>query len=137
MVYPENKAADEHFNNLRHQYADAMAKMRNHCDEATDSLAFIHQSIEAMENRASHCEDAVRSENPLKLVEHTSSLARLTNRVIQVAKQEADNSEEPGYSMQVNKAAETLQNGKKILFVYYSVLHGPIDPRTTLFEFQE
>ena len=37
MVYPENKAADEHFENLRRQYAETVALTRQLADEATDS----------------------------------------------------------------------------------------------------
>ena len=44
MAYPANKAADEHFENLRRQYADAIQRTRQLCDEAIDSAAFIQQS---------------------------------------------------------------------------------------------
>lgn len=44
MNYPTSKAADEHFENLRQQYADTVTKMRNLCDEATDSADFIKAS---------------------------------------------------------------------------------------------
>ncbi|XP_059099435.1 vinculin-like isoform X3 [Tigriopus californicus] len=109
MTYPENKAADEHFENLRHQYAEAVHRVRGLCDEATDSLAFIEQSLEAMEDRTAKCEDAVRSGQALKMVENTSALARMTNRVIQVAKQEAENSEDPRYISELHISAEQLQ----------------------------
>lgn len=41
LNYTENKAADEHFDNLRMQYADCVARVRSLCDEATDSAHFI------------------------------------------------------------------------------------------------
>lgn len=44
MNYPTSKAADEHFENLRQQYADTLIKARNLCDEATDSSDFIKAS---------------------------------------------------------------------------------------------
>lgn len=44
MNYPISKAADEHFENLRQQYSDTLTKMRNLCDEATDSADFIKAS---------------------------------------------------------------------------------------------
>lgn len=46
MNYPTSKAADEHFENLRQQYADTLTKVRNLCDEATDSSDFIKASGE-------------------------------------------------------------------------------------------
>ena len=117
MVYPDNKAADEHFDNLRHQFADAVARVRANCDEATNSLAFISQSLEAIESRAVNCEDAVKAGQAVRMVENTSALARLTNRLLQVAKQEADNSEDKAYSSQVNGAVEELQKRKLFFFV--------------------
>jgi vinculin len=44
MAYPQNKAADEHFENLRQQYSDSLHKMRALADEATDSAKFIRAS---------------------------------------------------------------------------------------------
>ena len=44
MTYPTNKAADEHFENLRRQYAESIQKVRDLADEATDSAAFIKAS---------------------------------------------------------------------------------------------
>lgn len=62
MAYPENKvsicivalihctlntncfhfqAADEHFENLRMQYAESITRMRNLADEATDTANFV------------------------------------------------------------------------------------------------
>ena len=41
LNYTESKAADEHFDNLRSQYADSVAKVRALCDDATDSAHFI------------------------------------------------------------------------------------------------
>ena len=51
MVYPDNRAADEHFNNLRQQFGSALQSARALADEATDSLAFVAQSAQAMEER--------------------------------------------------------------------------------------
>ena len=42
--YPDNKAADEHFENLRKEYADSLQRMRNLVDEAIDTIAFIQAS---------------------------------------------------------------------------------------------
>ena len=49
MAYPSSKAADEHFDNLRQQYSDLLVKMRNLCDEATDSTDFIKASGTGLE----------------------------------------------------------------------------------------
>ena len=48
MVYPDNRAADEHFENLRAQYAEGVNRVRALCDEATDSRSFVEQSSAAV-----------------------------------------------------------------------------------------
>ena len=112
MVYPENKAADEHFENLRLHFAEAVGRVRGLCDDATDSLAFVTQSLTAMEAKTAACEDAIRAADALKMIENTSALGRLANRVIQIAKQEADNSDDAVYIDQMTEAAINLQNSK-------------------------
>lgn len=62
------------------------------------------------------CEDAINKKDPNKMVEHTSAIARLANRVLQVAKQEADNSEDPAFIAAVNRAADGIQAGKSYMF---------------------
>jgi vinculin len=44
MVYPDNQAVNEHFENLKAQYADTVNKARLLCDEAVDSSHFIQLS---------------------------------------------------------------------------------------------
>jgi len=131
MTYPTNKAADEHFENLRKQYADAVARTRQLCDEAIDSAAFIQQSEEMMRRCTAECEDAIARGEPQRLVDGTSQIARLANRVLMVAKQEADNSEDPKFIGNVTGAANLLQasmfcfhfkNEKVHLLKYYLII---------------
>lgn len=121
MTYPANKAADEHFENLRRQYADAIARTRQLCDEAIDSAAFIQQSEELMRRCTAECEDAIGRQEPQRLVDGTSHIARLANRVLMVAKQEADNSEDPTFIGNVTGAANLLQASTSLLFFIYSI----------------
>lgn len=62
-----------------------------------------------MRKHAKLCEDAIARHDPNKMVEHTTAIARLGNRVYQVAKQEADNSEDPVFHATLNRAADILQ----------------------------
>ncbi|XP_019759236.1 vinculin isoform X3 [Dendroctonus ponderosae] len=109
MNYPSSKAADEHFENLRQQYADTVTKMRNLCDEATDSADFIKASEEQMKKHSFLCEEAIKNRQPQKMVDNTSAIARLANRVLLVAKQESDNSEDPNFINELNRASDALQ----------------------------
>lgn len=110
MTYPDSKAADEHFENLRQQYAETMQRARALCDEATDSGDFIRTSEEQMQKHSFLCEEAIAKALPQKMVDNTASIARLANRVILVAKQESDNSEDPAFIQRVNYATDILQN---------------------------
>ncbi|XP_046612827.1 vinculin isoform X7 [Neodiprion virginianus] len=110
MTYPESKAADEHFENLRQQYAETIQRARALCDEATDSGDFIRTSEEQIQKHSFLCDDAISKNHPQKMVDNTAAIARLANRVILVAKQESDNSEDPAFIQRVNLAADGLQN---------------------------
>ncbi|XP_026474060.1 vinculin isoform X3 [Ctenocephalides felis] len=108
MNYPDSKAAEEHLNNLRQQYADTIIKVRNLCDQATDPADFIKTSEEQMQKHTFLCEEAIRNKLPQKMVDNTSSIARLANRVLLVAKQESDNSEDPQFISNVNTASDEM-----------------------------
>ncbi|KAG8199192.1 hypothetical protein JTE90_016019 [Oedothorax gibbosus] len=110
MSYPDNKAADEHFENLREQYAESVNKMRALADEATDTISFIKMSEDSILKYTKACEDAIINRAPEKMVDNTSSIARLANRVLMVAKQESENSEDPYFVERVNQAADLLQS---------------------------
>lgn len=84
--------------------------MRNLCDEATDSGDFIKASEEQMKKHTFLCEEAIKNRQPQKMVDNTSAIARLANRVLLVAKQESDNSEDPSFIDEVNRASDSLQN---------------------------
>ena len=118
MVYPDNKSADEHFNNLKSQYSELLQQNRALVDEVTDSKAFIARSLEAMQEASARCEDSIRTGQAVKMVEHTSALARLGNRVLQVARQEAENSEDPRFISTLNYSADKLQSRKCRLFIF-------------------
>lgn len=109
MTYPTSVAAEEHLNNLKQQYADTVLRMRTLCDQATDPADFIKTSEEQMQKYTFLCEDAIRNKQPQKMVDNTSNIARLVNRVLLVAKQEADNSEDPEFRAKLMNAANRLE----------------------------
>jgi vinculin len=110
LTHPDNKAADEHFENLRKQYSDTIQNMRNMVDEAVDSVSFIKASEDSILKYTALCENAIVNRQPQSMVDNTSNIARLANRVLMVAKQESDNSEDPNFISRVNRAADELQS---------------------------
>ncbi|XP_037933201.1 vinculin-like [Teleopsis dalmanni] len=115
MNYPASKAADEHLQNLKQQYADTVLRMRTLCDQATDPTDFIKTSEEHMQMYAKLCEDAIHAKQPQKLVDNTSNIARLINRVLLVAKQEGDNSEDPLYTAKLNTSINRLESSLPVM----------------------
>ncbi|XP_069941011.1 vinculin-like isoform X12 [Cherax quadricarinatus] len=109
MTYPTNKAADEHFENLRRQYAESIQKVRDLADEATESASFIKASEDLIKKHTAACEASIKNHEPQAMVDNTSAIARLANRVLMVAKQEADNSEDPSFVAKVNAASDQVQ----------------------------
>lgn len=109
MSYPASKAAEEHLNNLKQQYADTVLRMRTLCDQATDPSDFIRMSEEQMQKYTFLCEEAIDQRNAQKMVDNTSNIARLVNRVLLVAKQEADNSEDGEFIERLMRSAGKLE----------------------------
>ena len=86
-------------------------RLRALCDDSTDGLSFIQHSEAAMRRRADGCRSAAAAGEALRMVENASALARLAGRVAQVARQEADNTEDGQFAAQLVEAAEKLQRG--------------------------
>lgn len=63
-----------------------------------------------MQKHSILCDSAIANADAEKMVEHTTAIARLANRVLQVAKQEAENSEDPHFIAAVNRTADHLQH---------------------------
>uniref|UniRef100_T1GS06 Vinculin n=1 Tax=Megaselia scalaris TaxID=36166 RepID=T1GS06_MEGSC len=73
--------AEDHLLNLKKQYADTILRMRN----------------------------AIGQKSPQKMVDNTSNIARLVNRVLWVAKMEVHNSENPEFTAKIKSATAKLE----------------------------
>ena len=94
---------------FRHQYTSTVNRAKALVDDATDSVRFVGESLRSMQQHTGRCEEAIAAEDPNRMVENTSTIARLANRVLQLTKQEAENSEDPRYISVLNVAADQLQ----------------------------
>ncbi|OWR55289.1 Vinculin, partial [Danaus plexippus plexippus] len=109
LHYPESKVAEEHFNNLKSQYSDAVLRCRDLCDQAVDPLEFVRTAGELIQKHTYLCEDAIRNNDSQKMVDNTSAIARLANRVLLVAGRERDNTEDGAFSAALGTAQSRLQ----------------------------
>ena len=108
--YPENKAAEENFENLRKQYADGMQNIRDLCDDSIDLKTFLKRTEEHIRASVEACEDGVNNRQPQKVIDNTALAARLSNRLLMTLYKELDNSDDSGVKRQVDAAGEKLKN---------------------------
>uniref|UniRef100_A0AC34QHQ2 Vinculin n=1 Tax=Panagrolaimus sp. JU765 TaxID=591449 RepID=A0AC34QHQ2_9BILA len=109
-LHNDTDYANEHFENLRKEYADALNRLRSYVDDVIDTGDFVRASETAMRRYTNRCEDAIRDNQSQSMVDNTSQIARLGNRVLMAAKNEADNSEEPSFVQRVNQAVSQLHS---------------------------
>ncbi|KAM3956903.1 LOW QUALITY PROTEIN: vinculin [Aphomia sociella] len=109
LHYPDSKVAEEHFGNLRSQYAEAVLRARDLCDQALDPLDFVRTAGELMQKHTYLCEDAIRNNDSQKMVDNTSAIARLANRVLLVGGAERDNTEDAEFARELWAAQQRLQ----------------------------
>lgn len=107
--HAENQSAHENFIHMRDQYESTIIKLRHLIDEAIDSAAFVKASEEAIRTHTKLCELAISTRQVQQVVENAASIARLANRVIMVARQEANNSEDSVFINRVETATKRLQ----------------------------
>jgi len=110
MSYPENKAADENFENLRKQYAAGVQSIRDCCDENIDIKSFLLQTEEHIHRSLAACQEGIRNKQSNTIVESTTLGARLSNRLLMALARESENSEDAGLKREVNQAAEKLKS---------------------------
>ncbi|XP_052745183.1 vinculin [Bicyclus anynana] len=109
LHYPDSKVAEEHFTNLKNQYSDAVLRCRDLCDQAVDPLDFVRTAGELMQKHTYLCEDAIRNNDSQKMVDNTSAIARLANRVLLVGGLERENTEDGEFAAAIGAAQQRLQ----------------------------
>ncbi|KAL3079670.1 hypothetical protein niasHS_013952 [Heterodera schachtii] len=109
-LHNDTDNATAHFENLRKEYADALNRLRAYVDDAIDAGEFVRASEGAMRRYTNKCEEAIVENYPQKMVDNTSQIARLGNRVVMTAKNEAENSEDLTFKQRVENAASRLHS---------------------------
>ena len=81
MNYPDNKAADENFENLRKQYAEGVHSIRDVCDESMDVKTFLRQTEDHIRKAVTASEDGLRYSIFQIHVKHLIKLANLRKKL--------------------------------------------------------
>ena len=107
--YPENKAADENFGNLRKHYAESVQTIRDLCDESIDVRTFLQQIEEHIRRAVNACEGAIHSRQRQTVIDNSALGARLSNRLLMTLYKESDNSDDPNLRRQVDESGQKLK----------------------------
>ncbi|XP_033120247.1 vinculin-like isoform X4 [Anneissia japonica] len=109
LYHPNSTAAVEHFDLLKKEWTNNTNNLTRLVDDATDSVEFIKACEDVIRKETVEAEFAASQEQPVPFIKSTSKIARCAQRVVMVAQQEADNSEDPTFVEAVSKAAEELE----------------------------
>ena len=107
--YPENKAADENFGNLRKHYAENVQTIRDLCDESIDVRTFLQQIEEHIRRAVGACEEAIHNRQRQTVIDNSALGARLSNRLLMTLYKESDNSDDANLRRQVDESGQKLK----------------------------
>ena len=75
MSYPENKAAEENFENLSRHFAGGITTIRDLCDESIDVKTFMLQTQHHIKMSIQKCEESVKQGQSTQVLVDNSALA--------------------------------------------------------------
>ena len=107
--YPDNKAVDENFGNLRKQYAEGVQTIRDLCDESIDVRTFLRQIEEHICRAVGACEEAISKKQRQAVIDNSALGARLANRLLMTLYKESDNSDDVNLRKQVDESGQKLK----------------------------
>ncbi|CAH2987130.1 unnamed protein product [Chilo suppressalis] len=106
VISPDDQAAIEHYQKLLSQYAEALANIRNLCDEAVDPMDFVQTAGETMQKLR---EDSTNDNDPQKCAYASTAITKLANRVITVSMSSSDVRKDPELQKALREAKERLK----------------------------
>ncbi|KAF6041156.1 Vinc [Bugula neritina] len=109
LMNPGQEAAVEHFNLVKQQWADNVEKLKTLMDENTDTQSFMKATEAAILSDTSRIEEAIVTADSQAIVDNAANIARRSNRILQVAQQEVDNSEDPLFQQELKLASDKLK----------------------------
>lgn len=89
-----------------------MDRLRAMVDTYVDPALFVNSCEHSILQDTYRIERAKSENNRLDIVLNASNIARRANRIIQIAAQEMDNSEEAEYVMRISHASNCLKQSK-------------------------
>ncbi|XP_065072400.1 vinculin-like [Rhopilema esculentum] len=100
--------AAENFKKLKEEWKDQIEELTGLVDMATDASDFIKESEDVIKKDCEAAEIALKQGNLPLLLTKSSRIARCTNRIVQVARGEVENLDDPKFKNEVGAATEQL-----------------------------
>jgi vinculin len=113
-MQPASKILNEHFALMQKQWQDSVDRLRCIVDANIDKNGFIRACEYSILKDTHKVEIAYAEQNNYNIVMNASNIARRANRILQIATQEADNSEDSVYVEQINLASNALKSSPYI-----------------------
>lgn len=106
-----NSTCRENFELMQKQWNINMERLLKLVDESVDCELFIKACESSIIKETYQTQTAVQENNNSAIVIHALNIARRSNRIIQVATQEAENSEDSMYVNKILSSNELLKIG--------------------------
>ena len=106
-----NNTCRENFELMQKQWQLNMDHLLKIVDESVDCELFIKACEDSIIKETYQTQTAVQEKNNSAIIIHALNIARRSNRIIQVATQEAENSEDNIYVNNILKSNELLKIG--------------------------
>ncbi|CAD5126155.1 DgyrCDS14323 [Dimorphilus gyrociliatus] len=106
---PNNESANEHFNMIKSHWEDDVNRLKNLVDGVVDTGAFIKANKRAIQKETVLTEKAIEKSDPGSVVANTFCIGKRSKRVMEVAEQEVENSEDPQLVNDVGQCVRKLE----------------------------
>lgn len=104
-----NPSIIEHFDLMQNQLQFMMEHLQRLVDESLDSELFIKACENSIIRETFQTQGAVQEHNSMAIVTNALNIVRRSNRIVQIASQESDNSEEMEYVNRIQTTNEILK----------------------------
>lgn len=109
LNFPGDKSCVENLELLKQQSQSNMERLQRLVDDSLDGELFIRACENSIIRETYETQTAVLEQNNSSIITNALNIARRSNRIVQVATQEAENSEDSGYVDRIILANETLK----------------------------
>jgi hypothetical protein len=109
LLFPTNKSCIENFELMQRQWQVSMDRLQQLVDDSLDSEVFITTYERLILKETYRMQMHVQDKNNACIIANALNIAKRSNRIIQIANQESDNSEDTEYVNRIMNANDSLK----------------------------